>query len=276
VFFALLTGLLRAQNAAATVDYDRQVHPIFAAKCFACHSQEKRSGGLSLYTYEDVLNGGRNGGTVRPGKSADSLLMMRVTGETEPRMPLVGAPLTSDEIALVRSWIDQGARRTPTSAAAKGKWEAPLTLEKPAVPAVAWSDWSSPLDRFTAAYLKANGVTEPELVSDRVFARRVYLDIWGLLPSPKELRAFLKDRSPQKREKLVAKLLANPDNYAENWISFWNDLLRNDEGVNYHNETASRKSISTWLLTALQNNLPYDQFVYKLLNPPLPPIRQGS
>lgn len=266
----LLTGLVEAQDVPATVDYDRQVHPIFAAKCFSCHSQEKRSGGLSLYTYEDVLNGGRNGGTVRPGKSADSLLMMRVTGETEPRMPLVGAPLTDGEIAIMRAWIDQGARRTPTSAAAKGKWEAPLTLEKPAIPAEVWSDWTNPLDRFTAAYLKANGVAEPQVVSDWVFARRVYLDVWGLLPSPKELQAFLKDRSRQKREKLVAKLLANPENYAGNWISFWNDLLRNDEGVNYHNETASRKSISAWLLTALENNLPYDQFVYKLLNPTAP------
>src|ERR1700733_4682404 len=90
----LFTGLLAAQSAPNAVDYDSQVHPIFATKCFSCHSQEKRSGGLSLHSYEDVLNGGRNGGTVRPGKSADSLLMMRVTGETQPRMPLVGAPLT--------------------------------------------------------------------------------------------------------------------------------------------------------------------------------------
>ncbi len=115
--------------------------------------------------------------------------------------------------------------------------------------------------------MKANGVAEPELVSDRIFARRVYLDAWGLLPTPKQLHEFLKDRSPQKREKLVAKLLADPNNYAGNWISYWNDLLRNDEGVNYHNETASRKSISNWLFAALENNLPYDQFVYKLLNP---------
>ncbi len=271
--FALLClfiSLSAAQISTSLVDYDSQVRPIFAAKCFACHSQEKRSGGLSLFAYEDVLNGGRNGGTVRPGKSADSLLMMRVSGETQPRMPLIGTPLTSSEIALIRSWIDQGARRTPSSPPAKGKWEAPLTLEKPSVPSVIWPAWSGSLDRFTAFYLKANGIAEPELVSDRVFARRVYLDVWGLLPSPKELHEFLKDRSPQKREKLVAKLLADPRNYAENWISYWNDLLRNDEGVNYHNETASRKSISNWLLTALENNLPYDQFVYKLLNPTAP------
>ena len=270
VVLGLFSGLMTAQNSPPAVDYDRQVHPIFATKCLACHSQEKRSGGLALSTYDDVLNGGRSGGTVKPGKSADSLLMMRVTGETQPRMPLVGTPLTDSEIAVIRAWIDQGARRTPASAVAKGKWEAPLTLEKPAIPTLVWQAWSSPLDRFTAAYLNANGITEPDRVSDRAFARRVYLDVWGLLPPPKELQAFLKDHSPSKREKLVAKLLANSQNYAENWISYWNDLLRNDEGVNYHNETASRKSISPWLLPALENNLPYDQFVYQLLNPTAP------
>jgi hypothetical protein len=113
------------------------------------------------------------------------------------------------------------------------------------------------------------------VVSDRVFARRVYLDVWGLLPSPRQLRTFLKDRSPQKREKLVTMLLADSRQYSENWISFWNDLLRNDEGVNYHSETASRKTISPWLLTALTNNLPYDQFVYKLLNPTAPTDPEG-
>ena len=270
VLACLGASLLEAQTAPKNVDYDQQVHPILAARCFSCHSQEKRSGGLSLFSYEDVLNGGRNGGTVRPGKSADSLIMLRITGETQPRMPLVGAPLSDTEIAIIRDWIDQGARRTPTAAAAKAKWEAPLTLLKPDLPAIVWPRWSSPLDRFTAVYLKANGIAEPELVSDRVFGRRVYLDAWGLLPSPQELRAFEKDRSANKRQKLVTKLLADSGKYSENWISYWNDLLRNDEGVNYHNETASRKSISTWLLTALQNNLPYDQFVYKLLNPQAP------
>src|ERR1700679_2419487 len=144
--FCIFAVVLAAQTAPPAVDYDSQIHPIFAAKCFSCHSDEKRSGGLSLFKYEDVLNGGRSGGAVRPGKSADSLLMMRVTGETQPRMPLVGTPLTDQEIALLRAWIDQGARRTRTSTPAKGKWEAPLPLEKPAIPPIVWPAWSSPLD----------------------------------------------------------------------------------------------------------------------------------
>ena len=255
--------LLTGQGVA----FDQQVKPILAAKCFMCHSQEKRSGGLSLAVYEDVLNGGRSGAAIRPGKSGDSLLVQRVTGEMQPRMPFGGQPLSDAEIATIRAWIDQGARETPTSAAAKPKWEAPLELECPQVPGVVWKNWAEPLDRFTAAYLSANGVSEPELVSDTLYARRAYLDIWGLPPAPDELKRFTRDKSADKRQRLVAKLIADPDKYAENWISFWNDLLRNDEGVNYHSEMASRKSITPWLLGALKENMPYDKFVYKLLNP---------
>ena len=106
-------------------------------------------------------------------------------------------------------------------------------------------------------------------MSDAVFARRVYLDIWGLLPSPAELRAFVDDRSPAKRAALVQRLLGDSDLYAEHWMSFWNDLLRNEDGVSYFSDAAggARRSITPWLLPALQTNLPYDRFVSELLNP---------
>ncbi len=178
-------------------------------------------------------------------------------------------------MAAIRAWIDEGARPTPTAPPAEPKWEAPLTLERPAVPQPAFGDWTQPLDRFVAAYLKEHGAAEPQPVSDAQFARRVYLDLWGLLPSPEQLHAFLKDRSADKRQKLVARLAADDHKYAENWISFWNDLLRNDQGVNYYSETASRESITDWLLQSLESNLPYDQFVAKLLNPSEPGDPEG-
>src|SRR5437762_2074370 len=117
-----------AQPAAEPVDYTRQVHAVFASRCLICHSQEKRSGGLSLATYADVLNGGRSGAAVKPGRSADSLIVQRITGPAGVRMPVGGPALSTAEIGIITTWIDQGARATPVSAAAKGKWEAPLTL----------------------------------------------------------------------------------------------------------------------------------------------------
>jgi hypothetical protein len=268
----LLAGSLWAQ---APVDFQRQVHPILAAKCVSCHSAEKRSGGLSLGTLKDVLDGGRSGAAVKPGASAESLLVRRSSGEVAPRMPLAGPALSDAELATLRSWIDQGARATPTSAAAKAKWEAPLELKRPALPAVVWKQWDAPIDRFVAAHLARGGSKEPETVADARFARRAWLDTQGLLPPPDELRAFVENPRPDKRTALVGRLLSDNDKYAEHWISFWNDLLRNEEGVNYHSETASRKSITNWLLASLKSNLPYDQFVRKLLNPAAPGDPEG-
>jgi len=266
-----------AQPATPRVDYTRQVHPLLASKCLACHSQEKRSGGLSLATYDDVLNGGRSGAAVRPGNSGTSILIQRVTDSgATTRMPLGGPPLKPAEVEILSSWIAEGARKAPTAPPAKPKWEAPLMLTSPKVPSEVWKNWSGSLDRFTASYMAKHGVAvEPAIVSDAVFARRVYLDVQGLLPPPEELRAFLQDRSTGKRKALIENLLADNQKYAEHWISYWNDLLRNDEGVTYYSETAGRKSITEWLLQALLDNLSYKQWVTKLLNPTEPGDPEG-
>jgi hypothetical protein len=270
----LLPALLTLAQSQ-TIDFNQQIHPLLANRCLPCHSSEKRSGGLSLATYADTLNGGRSGATIKPGHATESLLIDRITGTTTPQMPMGATPLTAEQINLIKTWIDEGARPTPQSAAAKPKWEAPLFLEPPPIPTRTWQSWTSPVDLYVSAYLKQNGTSEPRLISDATFARRAYLDIWGLLPPPDDLQKFLTNHHTDKRQKLVATLLANNRNYAENWISYWNDLLRNDEGVTYHSETASRKSISNWLLNALQTNLPYNQFVRQLLNPIAPSDPEG-
>ncbi|MGH9673699.1 MAG: DUF1549 domain-containing protein [Bryobacteraceae bacterium] len=125
-----------------------------------------------------------------------------------------------------------------------------------AIPAMAQS-----VDAIVSAYI---GSPLPAPVSDAVYARRVYLDVWGLLPTPAQLAGFERETRPGKRDLLVKKLLAHRANYAAHWITFWNDHLRNDEGVVYHGE---RKSITSWLRDALARNLPYDVFVQTLLNP---------
>jgi hypothetical protein len=255
---------------ASRIDFSRQVQPIIEKRCLECHSAEKRKGGLSLASYADMLDGGRTGAAIRPGSSATSLIVQRILGRIDPQMPKDDEPLQPAEIAIVRQWIDQGARETPASPAAPAPWEAPLALTRPAVPAAVWTAWRDPLDRFVAAALSARAAQEPQLVGDAVFARRAYLDAWGLLPPPEALQAFMADAAPDKRDRLLRTLLADNQKYAEHWISFWNDLLRNEDGTTYYSETAGRKSITTWLRAALESNLPYDRFVAKLLNPQSP------
>lgn len=277
----IAAGLTRVQVEARsvpsqepTIDYERQVRPIITANCLSCHNAEKRKGGLSLASYEDVLEGGRSGAIVRPGRSQDSLVMRRVSGDVEPQMPLDEATLIPSELAIIRAWIDEGARPTLTSPPAPAPWEAPLALERPEVPAALWPAWSAPIDRFTAVYLTttvsaAARRPAPAIVSDALFARRVYLDVWGLLPTPEELQAFESDTRVDKRARLVEALLADDQKYADHWMSFWNDLLRNEDGVTYFSDAAggARRSITPWLLEALKMNLSYDRFVTKLLNP---------
>ena len=273
---AVQAAIPRVQaTAPARVNYETEIKPLIEANCFDCHSQDRRKGGLSLATYADLLDGGKDGPVVRPGNGSGSMMVERLHGIGGEQMPKDAAPLSAAEVALVQRWIDEGARRTPTSAAAPAPWDAPLGLSAPAVPARVWTTWSAPADRIVAAYLRDRRVAEPAVVGDAVFARRAYLDLWGLLPTPDELSTFLADRTPGKRAALVSTLLADSRKYAEHWVSFWNDLLRNDDGVNYYSETAGRRSITPWLLPALYSNLPYDQFVRRLLNPVSPADPEG-
>ena len=279
----LLVVLIRVHAAApqppasapVLIDFTQAVRPILEANCLECHSQDKRKGGLSLATYGDLLDGGRSGPAIRPGNGAGSLLFHRVTAQVEPQMPLDELPLSDAEMALIRLWIDQGARPNPGAPPAPPPWEAPLALERPAVPPATWPAWSHPLDRFVSAHLATQGTSEPAVVSDAVFARRVYLDAWGLLPTPEALQTFVNDPAPDKRGRLVETLLADSGKYAEHWISFWNDLLRNEDGVTYFAESNGRRSITDWLLQSLTANLPYDEFVAKLLNPAAPGDPEG-
>jgi hypothetical protein len=253
--------------AAPGVDYQNQVRPILTARCVECHSGTKRKGGLALDSYPDILDGGKDGPIVRPGHSADSMLIKRLTGAEEEQMPKDDPPLPDGEIALIARWIDEGARETPTGRPAPAPWLAPLTLDRPALPAVTWPEWKQPVDRIVAAYLRGQGSAAPDAIADARFARRVHLDLWGLLPTPDQLQAFLDDPAPNKRDRLVKALLADSDRYAEHWMSFWNDLLRNEDGVTYFSEGAGRKSVTPWLLPALRTNLPYDRFVAALIDP---------
>jgi hypothetical protein len=124
-----------------------------------------------------------------------------------------------------------------------------------------------PIDRIVNGYFQKQKVTSPGSVDDAGFIRRAYLDLIGLLPAPSETEAFLKDAAPDRRDRLVRRLLQEENRaYADHWLSFWNDMLRNDyAGTGYID--GGRKQITGWLYASLLRNKPYDQFTRELINP---------
>jgi Protein of unknown function (DUF1549)/Protein of unknown function (DUF1553)/Planctomycete cytochrome C len=247
---------------ASAVDFATQVHPILASRCAPCHSGDKAPAGLSFANRGSALKGGASGPAITPGDSEHSLMILKITGRKGAIMPAAGGPLSAEQISILKSWIDEGAV-WPDSASVAGSnaWEAPIAPRRPPIPE---GPEENSIDRFIAAYFAERHVEMPKPVSDALFARRVYFDVWGLPPNATQLETFLNDKNENKRERLVDSLLANREMYAENWISWWNDLLRNDTGVNYQGE---RKSITPWLLSALEQNMPYDRMISALVNP---------
>lgn len=265
--FALLASLpvIAAEipvPAARPVDFTKDIQPLLEAACVKCHAKGKSKGGFSIESREALLSGGDTGPSAEIGKSAESLLIKLVaSNDPDEQMPKKGKKWTPEQIGLVRAWIDQGANWPVGVSFTK---PAPHNLEPRVVQAPAGI--GNPIDRILLPYFAAHGGATQAVVTDAVFARRVWLDTIGLLPSPSELLAFEKDETPTKREALVDRLLGDSRGYAEHWLSFWNDLLRNDyRGTGFID--GGRKQISGWLYTALKSNLPYDQFVRALTSP---------
>src|SRR5262249_13714547 len=173
--------------------------------------------------------------------------------------------LTEKEVALLRAWIDQGVSWQEGFSFAKAGYVAPLFPRRPELPP-ARDGHTNPIDRIVDAYYQQHRIPPPTPIDDATFLRRVSLDLVGLLPTPAQLAAFLADAAPDKRERLIGQLLANNRAYAEHWLTFWNDLLRNDyAGTGYID--GGRKQITAWLYRSLLENKPYDQFARELIDP---------
>jgi hypothetical protein len=248
--------------AARTVNFVQDIKPLFEASCIQCHAKGKDKGGLSLETRQSLLKGGDSGPAAMPGKSDESYIVKMVAGvDPDEVMPKKGTKWTADQVGLLRAWIDQGMPWDTSITFAKPE---PLNLKSREVEVPAGTQ--NALNQLLADYAKRHAIALPAVVKDRVFARRVYLDTIGLLPTPAQLESFLADPSPDKRQQLVRTLLADRRGYADNWLTFWNDLLRNDyRGTGFID--GGRRQISGWLYAALLNNEPYDRFVSELVNP---------
>lgn len=259
------SGNLSGQQIA---DLNLEVRSIFAHNCYKCHSSAKVEGELRLDEKEYVMKGGESGDVLSVGHPGQSEMIrrLRLPRDDDDAMPPKGKTLSEKEIATIDLWIKVGAP-WPDSLEAKSVFRlAELAPRRPEVPSDA-PGLSNPVDRFVNAYFEAHDMEWPERVDDRLFVRRAYLDIIGLLPTPDEVNAFLVNPSSAKRALLVRELLNRNDDYAQHWLSFWNDALRNDySGTGYI--TGGRFAITEWLYESLRENKPYDVFVRELISPP--------
>jgi hypothetical protein len=262
IAFAFATAPSSRAEAPKPVDFAHDIVPIIKARCAKCHTNGEYKGTFSLDTREAILKS-KN---VVPGKSGDSELFKRITSDDDQvRMPNKGDRLPAKEVALIKSWIDEGLKWEEGFTFKRATYVAPL---KPRFPTIqpARDGRDNPIDRILDVYARDHKFGLPQPADDVAFIRRLYLDVIGVLPATEELDAFLKDTAADKRRRLVFRVLDDRRAYADHWLSFWNDLLRNDyQGTGYID--GGRKQISQWLYNSIWENKPYDQFVRELISP---------
>lgn len=255
-----------ALNPQQIQELNVEVRTILAHNCYSCHSETKTKGDLRLDSKDAIMKGGEDGVVVIPNHPDKSEMIRRISlpkGHKEA-MPTKGKRLTEREINVLKFWIEKGALWPD----GKEKSIYRVAALEPRIPVLppASGDLVKPVDRLVNAYFQKNKIAWQNVVNDRIYIRRVYLDIIGLIPSPEKVDAFVADSSPDKREKLAMELLNRNDDYAQHWMSFWNDALRNDySGTGYI--TGGRFDITKWLYTSLQVNKPYNWFVKELISP---------
>ncbi|GMV92110.1 MAG: hypothetical protein AMXMBFR82_18880 [Candidatus Hydrogenedentota bacterium] len=254
--------------ASAEVDFESQIAPILEERCYACHSSDKRKGGLSLESLADAQLGGDSGPAVQPGDTAASELIRRITSDDEAeRMPPKGDPLPEETISLLRTWIEEGVSWGDTESAAQEPLEGSdhWAFQKPAQPALpetSGTDWAqNPIDAFTLAAMQAQGLA-PSPEADRyTLIRRLSLDLTGLPPTPEEVESFVNDTGSDAYERLVDRLLASP-HFGERMAIRWLDAARYADTNGFEKDRPrSIWPYRDWVIDAFNENMPYDRFV---------------
>lgn len=264
-FASALTLLMAPAVPAAPVDFKHDIEPIFVKRCSECHGPDAQKGKLRLDIKADALKGGKSGKPLLvAGKSAESELIARVTTtDSADIMPAKGEPLTADQIAVLKRWIDEGASWPEQDARAHWSFVGPT---RPALPEVQHGKWvRNEIDRFILARLEQEGLT-PSPEADRVtLMRRLSLDLTGLPPRPAEVDAFVADKRSDAYERLVDRLLASP-HYGEQWAHWWLDLARYADSNGYQVDLArSIWPYRDWVINAFNRNMPFDRFTIEQL-----------
>lgn len=241
------------------VSFNRDVLPILSANCFACHGpdEETREADLRL----DQRTAAIDHEAIVPTKPDDSELIARIeSNDADLKMPPpeTNHKLSSEEIKTLRLWIQGGANYETHWAFRK-----PTRPNLPAVRNTAWP--KNEIDHFVLARIENAGLT-PSAKADRyTLARRVYLDLIGLPPTPEEADAFVNDTSDDAYRKLVDRLLDSPQ-YGERWARRWLDLARYADTNGYEKDRPrSIWPYRDWVIRAINDDMPYDQFTIEQL-----------
>ena len=247
--------------ATATVDFMRDIQPLFTERCVKCHGPEKQKGGLRLDVKAAALKGGDDGKIFEAGKSADSRLIRLVAGLEEDKvMPPKGERLTPQQIGLLRAWIDQGANWPDDGKVGRSAHWAFQKIRPSA------SEKGSTIDTFITAGLKAKGL-KPAPPADRAtLIRRLSFDLIGLPPTPAEVDAFVADSLPKAYETLVERLLASP-RHGERWGRHWLDVARYTEsqGFEYDRLRDNAWHYRDYVIKSFNEDKPYDRFMKEQL-----------
>jgi hypothetical protein len=244
------------------VDFNFQVRPILADRCFRCHGPDEkaRKGKLRLdtaagaYAVRDQETGKR---AIAPGLPEQSEMVRRLTtSDEDDRMPPAASHLTvsADEIAVLRRWIEQGAEY-------KSHWAFSPPREAAIPKLSSGSAMTNPIDAFVRVRLAQEGLSPAPEASRETLIRRLSFDLRGLPPSLAEIDAFVADPAPDAYEKLVDALLASPA-YGERQARDWLDLARYADTYGYQNDVERDMSPwRDWVIQAFNENLPYDEFI---------------
>lgn len=246
-------------DAAQVPNFNRDIRPILSAHCFKCHGPDDKTREADLrFDVREVALAETASGVraIVPGKPDESELVARIES-TDPEVlmppPAANKPLSDEQKKLLRSWIEAGADYESHWAFTPPR-QAPL----PEVKNTAWP--RNAIDRFILARLEAEDMAPAPEADRYTLARRLYLDLVGLPPSPEEVEAFVGDSSADAYERLVDRLLASP-HYGERWARRWLDLARYADTNGYEKDRVrSMWPYRDWVINALNADMPFDQF----------------
>jgi mono/diheme cytochrome c family protein len=258
--------------------FTENVQPLLEENCYKCHGPGKSKGGLQLISRESVLKGGDSGPAVDLADPGASLILEALNYESYEMPP--SGKLPREKINLVARWIEMGCPMTaPKPVAETSHHEPPQVneetknhwafrpLELPPIPDVAGDAWvANPIDAFILARLKEARLSPNPPADRRTLCRRVYYDLLGLPPTPEEVDRFVNDDSADAYERLIEELLDSP-HYGEHWARYWLDLVRYAESNSFERDNPKPFvwRYRDYVITALNNDKPYDQFVREQL-----------